>query len=141
MHYLVARFDMLVTQGRSLKEKRAVVQRLKARLAQRLTASVSEVDHQDVHQRTALGMALVVHRDSSGREALAAARGVIEQEPSVTVLEVRFYLGKLEDDSRATWQDLGTPAGGAGSGHLEDSGAFDPDSDSDEPDPDDEFFA
>lgn len=115
MLYLVARLDLLVTRSRSLKEKRAVVQRLKARLSHRLAASVSEVDHQEVHQRTALGVALIVHRATSARNALALMRAMIDDDPGLTLLEVRSHLGRLEDEGRASWEriDPAEPTAGA----------------------------
>ncbi|MBJ7330005.1 MAG: DUF503 domain-containing protein [Solirubrobacteraceae bacterium] len=43
----------------SLKEKRAELNSVKARLRQKLGASVAEVDHQDTWQRSTLAAALV----------------------------------------------------------------------------------
>ena len=45
MFYGVARLEVLVPQSRSLKDKRAVVQRLRDRLSGRLGLAVAEVDH------------------------------------------------------------------------------------------------
>lgn len=50
----------------SLKAKRKELQSVKARLRQRLGASVAEVDHRDVWQRATLGAAVV-----AGSPALA----------------------------------------------------------------------
>lgn len=99
MFFAVARFDLHVPQSRSLKEKRAVLNHIKARLSRRFEASVSEVDHQDYRQRIALGFALVVHRESSGRDALAAARRVVEEDPRIDILSILTHVGKLDEHS------------------------------------------
>lgn len=51
--------DLHFPEARSLKAKRKELQSVKARLRQKLGASVAEVDHQDVWQRSTLGAAVV----------------------------------------------------------------------------------
>ncbi|WP_223700194.1 DUF503 domain-containing protein [Sutcliffiella deserti] len=51
--------DCIIYDAQSLKEKRAVLQRIISRLKQRFNISVSEIDHQDVWQRTKLGIVSV----------------------------------------------------------------------------------
>jgi uncharacterized protein len=53
------RFDLRIAGCRSLKEKRHVVKTLTAALRQRFPVSVAEVDHHDLWQRTAIGVAAV----------------------------------------------------------------------------------
>lgn len=56
----VARFDLfLVSQPHSLKEKRAILNRVKAHLRNRLPVSVAEVDFQEAWQRAALGVCCI----------------------------------------------------------------------------------
>jgi uncharacterized protein YlxP (DUF503 family) len=51
--------DCMIYDAQSLKDKRAVLQRIIVRLKQRFNVSVSEIDHQDVWQRTKLGIVSV----------------------------------------------------------------------------------
>ena len=53
-------------EAHSLKEKRKYVRSAKAQLANRFGASVAEVDHHDVWQRTRITLAVVAreHRDA-----------------------------------------------------------------------------
>ena len=98
MYYAVARLEFLVPGSRSLKEKRAVLNRLKARLQERFHVSVAEVDFQDLWQRAALGVAVVVSEISSGENALAAIRREAESDPRVQILELRTHVARLGDE-------------------------------------------
>ncbi|WP_078380859.1 DUF503 domain-containing protein [Sutcliffiella halmapala] len=51
--------DCMIYDAQSLKDKRAVLQRIMTRLKQRFNVSVAEIDHQDVWQRTKLGIVSV----------------------------------------------------------------------------------
>ncbi|MGG5252908.1 DUF503 domain-containing protein [Neobacillus sp. SM06] len=51
--------ECIIYDAHSLKEKRAVLQRIITRLKQRYNVSVSEMDHQDVWQRTKIGIAVI----------------------------------------------------------------------------------
>lgn len=96
MFYVVARIELLVPQSQSLKEKRAVIRRLKDRLSDRFGASVAEVEFQDLWQRAALGMALVVSSPSRGRDAVAAMRRFVEEDPRVVVVDQLQRVGRLQ---------------------------------------------
>ncbi|MET3697941.1 hypothetical protein SAMN05877753_107208 [Bacillus oleivorans] len=54
-----ASIECLIYDARSLKEKRAVLQRIMNRLAQTFNIAVAEVDHQDVWQRTTIAIVTV----------------------------------------------------------------------------------
>jgi uncharacterized protein len=56
---LVERFELHIPQARSLKQKRHAVASLCAMLRQTFSASVAEVDHQDLWQRATIAVALV----------------------------------------------------------------------------------
>ncbi|UCF78845.1 MAG: DUF503 domain-containing protein [Candidatus Eiseniibacteriota bacterium] len=53
------RIELHIPGSTSLKAKRSVVNRIKERLKSRFNASVAEVDHHDLWQRAALGVAVV----------------------------------------------------------------------------------
>ncbi len=55
----ILRVDFVVPGPSSLKEKRRVVKSLKERLRSRFKVSAAEVDHQELWQRGALGIAVV----------------------------------------------------------------------------------
>lgn len=104
MFYAIGRFELLIAASHSLKEKRAVLQSAKARLEHRFRLSVAEVEHQDLHQRGALGVALVVSSESRGRDALAAVRREIETDPRLVVVDARRRVERF-DDPRGTDED------------------------------------
>ncbi|TXK90606.1 DUF503 family protein, partial [Parageobacillus sp. SY1] len=47
--------ECVIYDAQSLKEKRAVLQRIMTRLKQKYNISIAEIDHQNVWQRTTLG--------------------------------------------------------------------------------------
>ncbi len=55
----VLRIEFLVPGPASLKDKRRVIKSLKERLHSRFKVSAAEVDHQELWQRGALGIAVV----------------------------------------------------------------------------------
>lgn len=59
MEVLAVRFELHLPQPRSLKEKRAVLRPVVEGIRSRFRLSVAEVDHQDLHQRAAVGVAIV----------------------------------------------------------------------------------
>ena len=55
----LAACEFLIYDSHSLKEKRAVLQRVMTRLKQKHNVSVAEVDFQDMWQRTKIAIAVV----------------------------------------------------------------------------------
>lgn len=106
MFYAVGRLDLQIPGSQSLKEKRSVIGALKARLAQRLHRAVAEVDHQDLLQRSALGVAFVVSGPAAGANALEAARREVEQDPRAWVIDFATHVAALGDESSQwSWED------------------------------------
>ncbi|SFA41655.1 hypothetical protein SAMN05192569_100376 [Parageobacillus thermantarcticus] len=83
--------ECLIYDAQSLKEKRAVLQRIITRLKQKYNISVAEIDHQNVWQRTTLGIvAITSSRVTTERElqrALALIDSFPEVERTVTTFE------------------------------------------------------
>ena len=75
----VVRIELHIPAARSLKDKRQVVRSLKDRIREHVRAAVSEVDHQDLWQRTALGVAVVAPDVSQARELLQSVRRIVDQ--------------------------------------------------------------
>lgn len=72
--------EIHLSAAQSLKEKRRVLRRLKDRLRGRFNISVAEIDHQDLWQRSTLGIVAI----SPSREPLQSCfdqlRGIVESE-------------------------------------------------------------
>ena len=88
MYVGALRIELLLREVHSLKEKRGVVKRLMAEVTKTFKVAVAEVDHQDLWQRVALGVAAV----SSGAGHLNRRLHTIEQafreRPGIEVLSV-----------------------------------------------------
>ena len=98
MFYGIARLEFLVPHSQSLKEKRAVLNRVKGRLEARFHLAVAEVDFQDLWQRAAIGMALVAQGAESARNGLEAARREVERDPRVEILDFRLRVDAFGDE-------------------------------------------
>jgi uncharacterized protein YlxP (DUF503 family) len=81
------RIELHIPGATSLKQKRAVVQGLKERIRARIKAAVAEVDHQDLWQRAALGVAVVSGEGHQVTEQLAAVRRLVEQTYGAELLD------------------------------------------------------
>ena len=98
MFYTAARLEFLIPHCHSLKEKRSVVNRLKTRLQNRFHVSIAEVDHQDLWQRSAVGLALVVSGPQAGNNAIEAIRREVEENHRVEILEIKTRIAHIDDD-------------------------------------------
>ena len=73
----IVRIELHIPAATSLKEKCSVVQGLKERIRHRVHASVAEVDHQDLWQRAALGVAVVSGESRQVDELLQVVRNLV----------------------------------------------------------------
>ena len=71
----------------SLKDKRSIVQSLKARLRRALNCSVAETGDQDLWQRAALSCAVVGSDRTSVEETLRAADRLVEEADGARIIE------------------------------------------------------
>jgi len=83
----IVRFELHLPAARSLKDKRQVVRSMKERLRERLRASVAEVEHQDLWQRAAIGIAVVSADGGQVHELLQSARTIVESYVQVQLLD------------------------------------------------------
>jgi len=83
----IVRIELHVPGASSLKEKRSVVRALKERIRHRVQAAVAEVDHQDLWQRAALGVAVVSGERRQVSEMLDAVRQIVERQVEAQVLD------------------------------------------------------
>ncbi|MDR6124174.1 uncharacterized protein YlxP (DUF503 family) [Bacillus sp. SLBN-46] len=86
----VAECECIIYDAHSLKEKRAVLQRILTRLKQKFNVSVAEVDFQDVWQRTKIAIAVVTSNRLSTEIELQNALKLIDSFPEIerTITEI-----------------------------------------------------
>ena len=81
------RIELHIPAATSLKDKRSVVRGLKDRIRQRTLAAVAEVDHQDLWQRAALGVAVVSGERHQVDELLQSVRHLVEATHGAELLD------------------------------------------------------
>jgi len=84
--------ECLIYNAHSLKEKRAVLQRILTRLKQKFNVSVSEVDFQDTWQRTKIAIVAVTSTKVSTELELQNALKMIDSFPEIerTITEIEW---------------------------------------------------
>lgn len=78
-----AECECIIYDAQSLKDKRAVLQRILTRLKQRYNVSVSELDFQDVWQRTKIGIVTISSNRKSSERELINALSMIDSFPEI----------------------------------------------------------
>ncbi len=86
MHVLATELDLRFPGCQSLKEKRAVLRPIIDGLANRHPVAVAEVDHHDLWQRGAIGIAAVSGSPSHAAEVMAEAERFVWTFPEIEVL-------------------------------------------------------
>jgi len=88
----VAECECMIYDAHSLKDKRAVLQRILTRLKQRFNVSVAEVDYQDTWQRTKIAIAVVTSSRVSTEQELQNAFKLIDSFPEIerTITEIEW---------------------------------------------------
>jgi len=82
--------ECLIYDAHSLKEKRAVLQRILTRLKQKFNVSVAEVGYQDLWQRTKIAIVTVTSSRVSTEMELQNALKLIDSFPEIerTITEI-----------------------------------------------------
>lgn len=83
----IVRIELHIPGAGSLKDKRSVVRSLKERIRSRVHAAVAEVDHQDLWQRAALGVAVVSGEAGQVDEMLQAVRALVDAAFEAQILD------------------------------------------------------
>jgi uncharacterized protein YlxP (DUF503 family) len=78
-----AECECLIPNAQSLKEKRAVLQRVMTRLKQKFNVSVAEVDYQDMWQRTVIAIVVVSSSRTSSERELQKALSYLDSFPEL----------------------------------------------------------
>lgn len=71
--------ELHLSQARSLKDKRQVLERVKNRLRARFNVAVAELDHQDLWQRATLGIVSVSNDQAHLAQVLEAVASESER--------------------------------------------------------------
>lgn len=98
VHFGVASVGLHLPGVGSLKGKRALLNRCKARLRGDLDVSVAEVGETGRWQRATLGVAVAASSESGVRMVLERVTGVIERDPRVVVLGAAIDIDALDGD-------------------------------------------
>jgi uncharacterized protein YlxP (DUF503 family) len=85
--------ECFIYNAQSLKDKRAVLQRIMTRLKHKFNISVSEIDHQDVWQRTTLGIVAITSSKQATERELLNSLKMIDSFPEIerTVTNFEWY--------------------------------------------------
>jgi uncharacterized protein YlxP (DUF503 family) len=83
----IVRIELHLPGAASLKDKRAVLRSLKERIRQQARAAVADVDHQDLWQRAALGVAVVSGERRQVGELLQSVRHLADGAPGAEVID------------------------------------------------------
>ena len=78
-----AECEFLIPTAHSLKEKRAVLQRMLTRTKQKFNVSVAEVDYQDMWQRTVIAIVVVSSSRTSSERELQKALSYLDSFPEL----------------------------------------------------------
>lgn len=80
---IYAEVECYLYNGNSLKEKRSVVKSLIMKLRKNFNISISEIDYQDLWQRTKLGIAIVSNDFTYGEKVIQEALKIIDSDPEL----------------------------------------------------------
>ncbi len=87
----VLTLELRIPYSHSLKEKRAVLRKVRDRLRARFNVAVAELDHQDVWQRATLGVVSISSSqqllESVFQQVLAEAENILGEDVADHVLE------------------------------------------------------
>jgi hypothetical protein len=130
LHVGVCQFTLVIPSSHSLKDKRAVVRRIKDRVAQRFKVVLAEVGAQDTWQRAELAFSVLTGARDAAQAAVSGVLGfVAAQGQGELALERHEVLGFGEDwyqaarpmaapavagDDDASWVPAAWLAGDAG---------------------------
>jgi uncharacterized protein YlxP (DUF503 family) len=92
------RFDLLLGDVRSLKQKRSVVRPIVAELHRRFAVAVAETGFLDRHRRAEIGVAVVAADAAHCLYVLDRCEAFVAERPEVELLETRRMLRNEEDD-------------------------------------------
>ena len=93
----LTRFDLRILGSGSLKEKRHVVKTLSAGIRAKFNVSVAEVDHHELWQRSAIGVAAVARESYHARKVMHEVERFIERHPGVETIDADLSIHRADD--------------------------------------------
>jgi len=84
--------ELFIPDGRSLKDKRQVLQSVKSRLRDKFNVSVAELGEQDLWQKAILGLACVANESAHVNQVLDQAVNLIRSVPTIQLVRSRIEL-------------------------------------------------
>lgn len=97
MFVALERFDLRIPGCGSLKEKRHVVKTLMNGLRSRFDVAVAEVDHNDLWQRTAIGVAAVGSEQYHLKKVMHEVERFVDRWGEVDVIDRALSIHSPED--------------------------------------------
>lgn len=82
-----AELEFIIHASHSLKEKRAVLQRMIQRTKQKFNVSIAEIDHQNVWQRTRIAIVCVSSSKDVSEREIERAISFLQSNPEWEMLE------------------------------------------------------
>ncbi len=89
------RIELHLPQSQSLKEKRKIIKSTLERTRARYNVSAAEIEHHDLWQRSAIGIACVGLAEGKVRDQLGRIAGGIRQAHEAEVLEAEIEVISL----------------------------------------------
>lgn len=93
----VIEFDLLLGEVFSLKQKRSILRPVIAELRRTFAVSVAEVDHQDLHRRAGIAVAVVAGDGAHATEVLDTVERQVAGHPEFTLVSTRRRLRGPDD--------------------------------------------
>jgi uncharacterized protein YlxP (DUF503 family) len=88
----VANIEIHIPESESLKGKRHFLRRIKDRVRNKFNVSIAEVDHNDLWQRTTLGISVVANEKQFANQVLSQVVDLIGKENGVQILDYSIEL-------------------------------------------------
>lgn len=88
----LARLDLRIPACGSLKEKRHVVKALTSAIRSKFNVSVAEVDHHELWQRTALGIAVAAGEGYHAKRVLHEVEKLVDRWGDVELIDAEVSL-------------------------------------------------
>lgn len=82
----MARFDFLIRDSTSLKDKRQIVRRILATMRTRFNVASAEVDHEDLRQRATIGVSCVSNSSFHVKKVLQEVERFVRSQYAVEVV-------------------------------------------------------
>jgi len=82
----ILELDIRFFSGNSLKEKRRLLKRLIFKIRNNFNVSISEIGHQDLWQRTELGVALITTEKRFAQSVLSKILELVKKERGISLI-------------------------------------------------------